>query len=337
MIRLVAATVAVILLLAASVNVLAAGPAAASSRYGVLLDFARTDDPETLREAFSRMRDAGIGWLRIDFFWHVIEPRPGELRWDRYDAIVRTAGDHGIEILGILDYTAPWASRDPAARDDKQPPRDPALFGRYAALTVARYRDRVAAWQVWNEPDHAEFWKGSAEDYARLLAHVYPAIKAANPAATIVIGGLAEGGTYDPGFLDSVLVTCRALGHPCFDVFAFHINFRDAAAVRRQFAANRQRLTAHGLRPPIWITEASYPSDRRHQTVPGYQDGELSQARYLAETLALGLELGATRVFWATLYDYRRAFGPYSMSGLLTVDGRPKRAWDAYRRLATGR
>jgi hypothetical protein len=336
MIRIAAALVGAALL-AGSVHLPAVSAPAGSGRYGVLMDFTRTADPRVMREALSRMRDAGIGWLRIDFFWHVIEPRPGELDWERHDAIVRAAKDHGIEILGILDYTAPWASRDPAARDDKQPPRDPALFGRYAASTVARYRDRVMAWQVWNEPDHAEFWKGSAEEYARLLAHVYPRIKTANPAATVVLGGLAEGGRYDPHFLDAVLPACRALGSACFDVFAFHTNFRDPAAVRRQFAANRERLAAQGRRPPMWITEASYTSDPRHQTVPGYRGGDEAQARYLAETIALSVELGAERVFWATLYDYRTSFGPYGMSGLLTVDGRPKPAWHAYRRLAAGR
>ena len=328
----------VLMLLTMSVGLETATPARppASGTYGVLLDFRRTEDPATLRASFARAREAGVDWMRIDFFWHLIEPSQGRLQWSRYDTITQAAKANGITLLGILDYTAPWATRNPAARDDKQPPRDPASFVRYAALTVERYRDSVAAWQVWNEPDHPSFWKGSAEEYARLLALVYPAIKTASPGAQVVVGGLAEGGAADPRFLESVLKVCRDIGQPCFDVFAFHTNFRSPADVRRQFATNRQRLGAFGLTPPIWITEASYTSDARQQTLPGYQDGEAAQARYLTDTIPLSLELGAARVFWATLYDYRVEHGRYTASGLLSVEGRSKLAYEAFRRLTAG-
>jgi hypothetical protein len=335
---LTARALVVLVLLTMSVGLGTATPASppASRIYGVLLDFRRTEDPATLRASFARAREAGVDWMRIDFFWHLIEPSQGRLQWSRYDAITQVAKANGITLLGILDYTAPWATRNPAARDDKQPPRDPTSFVRYAAQTVERYRDSVAAWQVWNEPDHPSFWKGSAEEYARLLALVYPAIKAASPAAQVVVGGLAEGGAADPRFLESVLKVCRDIGQPCFDVFAFHTNFRSPADVRRQFATNRQRLGAFGLTPPIWITEASYTSDARQQTLPGYQDGEAAQARYLTDTIPLSLELGAARVFWATLYDYRAEHGRYTASGLLSVEGRSKPAYEAFRRLTAG-
>jgi hypothetical protein len=190
---------------------------------------------------------------------------------------------------------------------------------------------------VWNEPDHREFWKGSAHEYAELLLQVYPVIKAANPRAQVVFGGLAQGGQFDPNFLPTVLRACRALGRPCFDIFAFHTNFRLPADIRRQFTMNRDQLAAHGLAPPIWITEASYTSDPRHQNLPGYRDGELAQSRYLMDTIPLSIELGAKRVFWATLYDYQHDYGAYTATGLLNVHGRPKPVYDTYRRLATAR
>jgi len=333
---LIARALLSLVLLATSVAVAAPASTPGPGAYGLLLDFKRTEDPGTLRASFAQARQAGVGWMRIDFLWHLIEPSQGRLQWSRYDSVTQAARANGIALLGILDYTAPWASRDPAARDDKQPPRDPASFVRYATQTVERYRDTVTAWQVWNEPDHPSFWKGSAEEYARLLALVYPAIKAANPAAQVVVGGLAEGGAADPRFLESVLKVCRDVGRPCFDVFAFHTNFRSPADVRRQFATNRQRLAAFGLNPPIWVTEASYTSDSRQQTVPGYQDGESAQARYLTDTVPLSFELGAARVFWATLYDYRAEHGRYTASGLLGVDGRPKPAYETFRRMTAG-
>ena len=43
------------------------------------------------------------------------------------------------------------------------------VWARFVATAVARYRGRVDAWEVWNEPDFSQFWSGSVADYARLL------------------------------------------------------------------------------------------------------------------------------------------------------------------------
>jgi polysaccharide biosynthesis protein PslG len=326
------------LLLCATASAQTPSPAPATSNpYGVLVEWSRLDDRAALRDTLTAVREAGIGWVRIDFFWRLLEPSPGRMRWAAYDAIVEAARDNGVAILGILDYSALWASRDPSGRDDKYPPRDPELFARYAEAVVGRYRGAVAYWEVWNEPDHGGFWKGSAEEYAALLARAYPRIKAANPAAQVLVGGLAQGGRSDPGFLDGLLAVCGRPDARCFDIFAFHTNFRTPADIERQFAENGQRLRAHGITAPVWITEASYTSDPRQQHVPGYEGGDDAQARYLVDTTTLSLKLGADRVFWATLYDYRKDAGVYTASGLRTVDGRAKPAYDAYRRLARGR
>jgi hypothetical protein len=121
---------------------------------------------------------------------------------------------------------------------------------------------------------------------------------------------------------------------------AFHTNFRTMRAIQRQFVRNRSLLAKHGLDRPIWVTESSYTSDPRYQTLPGYEGDEASQARYLVDALSLTLSLGAERVFWAGLYDYdpgdavAGGLSAYAASGLLRTDGRQKAAYSAYQRLA---
>jgi hypothetical protein len=302
--------------------------------YGMLIFVGGQVDDAALDRMLTRAADAGTGAVRTDFFWHLIEPTPGAFRWDRYDALMRAARRHSIQVLGILDYSTAWASSDPAGQDLKYPPKDPAAFARFAAATAARYRESVSFWEVWNEPDSREFWKGSPVAYASLLAESYRAIKSVNPGASVLFGGLAQGGPHDPAFLDSVLQVCRRIGARCFDILAFHTNFRSPAQIRSQFEANRRTMSLYGWKAPIWITEASYTSDPRHQNLPGYRDGEPGQARYVTDTLSLSLALGAERVFWAGLHDYDGGEdGPYAASGLLRTDNRPKRSYDAYRRL----
>jgi GH35 family endo-1,4-beta-xylanase len=309
--------------------------ASAVSAYGVLVSVGARPAQAELDLMFSRMREAGVGWVRTDFFWHLIEPRPGAFDWGRYDAFVNAAARRSIDVLGILDYSAGWASRDPGGRDLKYPPKSLDEFLRYARATVSRYRS-VTHWEVWNEPDHPGFWKGSVSEYAELLAETYRVIKAVNPAARVLVGGLAQGGPHDPAFLDKLLQGCGRLGAECFDILAFHTNFKSPDEIRAQFRANARSLDRHGQPRPIWVTESSYTSDPGHQTLPGYRDGEPGQARYIRDVLPLTLSLGAEVVVWAGLTDYSEGDGPYAASGLLRGDYRPKPSFDAYRAVATG-
>ncbi len=70
-----------------------------------------------------------------------------------------------------------------------------ALWLDYVRETVGRYKDRVHAWEIWNEPGEATFWSGGAGDYARLLVRTAGVIKGVDPGARIVApatSGVAE-------------------------------------------------------------------------------------------------------------------------------------------------
>jgi len=156
-----------------------------------LLDFGH-DGREAL---FGALDDLGWRLLRTDFTWSTIEPRPGERDDAEYDDLVTQARGHDLRLLGILDYGNPWATHVATGGDDHFPPDDPASFARFAAATASRYRGRVAAWEIWNEPNNglSGFWKPAPDPaaYARLATTAAPAIRAADPAARIVTGGLA--------------------------------------------------------------------------------------------------------------------------------------------------
>src|SRR3954447_12291537 len=77
---------------------------------------------------------------------------------------------------------------------------------------AAHFRGQTAGWEVWNEPDGPRFWAGmppfdaehptrDASDYARLLAAAHAAVKASDPSAKVVSGGLTGN---DYGFLRSM-------------------------------------------------------------------------------------------------------------------------------------
>src|SRR5581483_11791450 len=113
-------------------------------------------------------------------------------------------------------YTPRWASR--SAGDDfwRQPPRDHARFAEFMKQIVARYRDQIHSWELWNEPDNPAYWLGSPEEYARLLEAGSRAAREADPHATIVLGGLA----WNLEFLETLLADGRAMSN--VDVVNLH-------------------------------------------------------------------------------------------------------------------
>jgi hypothetical protein len=68
-----------------------------------------------------------------------------------------------------------------------------AAYASFMASLARQFAGRVAVWELWNEPD-GTFWTGGKPAppgaYADMLRRTYPAVKAADPSATVITGGL---------------------------------------------------------------------------------------------------------------------------------------------------
>jgi hypothetical protein len=77
-----------------------------------------------------------------------------------------------LKVLAILAYPTTWgtsAPADSAGSLTHYPSRDYGEWANYVAAIVTRYKSDVHYWEVWNEPDLAEFWNGTPAQYAALL------------------------------------------------------------------------------------------------------------------------------------------------------------------------
>jgi hypothetical protein len=142
------------------------------------------------------VRDLGFGWIKQQFSWRNISGSRGGYDWFRPDEVVRLAEARGLKVLARLDGTPFWAVADPAlaATVTDTPPTDPALFGEFCGALAQRYAGRIAAYEVWNEPNLAREWGNQVPDpaaYVGLLKACYAAIKAADPGAIVISAGLA--------------------------------------------------------------------------------------------------------------------------------------------------
>jgi hypothetical protein len=204
-------------------------PAHASARTdGVVSDLTWYISRADMDRSISMMKDEGVKWIRANINWSSLEPNTkGTLdSWwlGEIDYVVAQAHAAGIEILmPIADGVPFWASGDPKKSgsnwDKYYRPTNFQDYADFAKKIVARYSAKgVHAYEVWNEPNYSRFWPSgpSATDYVNMLKVAYPAIKAADPSATVVTGGVSRN---DFGFVSAIYA---AGGKGYFDAVGVH-------------------------------------------------------------------------------------------------------------------
>ncbi len=215
--------------------------------------------------------DLGARWIRLDVDWSRIEPTEGEYDWASTDRLVEAARDRGLGVLGLLAYAPDWAR--PPGSDPKHPPLDEQEFASFAAAAARHYRNDIATWEIWNEPNSVLFWEPAPDPvaYARLLTATVAAVREVDGDATLLTGGLAPA-TDTPGeelsperFLAELyaeiptgLVDGIAI-HP----YSFPADPSDASKDWNLFARlpaiAHQVADAEGRSVPIWLTEFGAP------------------------------------------------------------------------------
>jgi hypothetical protein len=154
---------------------------------------------EAARRDLDLIRDAGFGWVKQNVGWRDVEgAAKGAYNWYFTDRIVGDAEERGLKVLFRVDSEPVWAVPPRGVRSNNGPPEDSADFGDFCHTLAERYRGRVAAYQVWNEPNLAREWGGWHPDpaaYVDLLRACYVGVKTADPGAWVVSAGLAPTGT----------------------------------------------------------------------------------------------------------------------------------------------
>ncbi|MBP6016030.1 MAG: hypothetical protein KA586_04860 [Candidatus Promineofilum sp.] len=155
--------------------------------------------PDTALRDLGLINDMGFTWVKQKFPWREIEGiEKGQFDWYRTDYIVDQVEQAGLKLLVRLDRQPFWSEPLDNQWQDNGPPGDPADFGDFCGAVAGRYRGRIGAYQVWNEPNLDREWGLRPPDpagYTELLKACYTAIKAADPEAVVISAGLAPTGT----------------------------------------------------------------------------------------------------------------------------------------------
>ncbi len=207
--------------------------------------------------------------VRAQVPWSVLEPvgagqiEPRALAF--LDRLLDDAAASGIRVIATVDFTPCWASSAPASllskcvpgglgKANAWPPSNPADYGAFVAYLAARYGTRLAAIEIWNEPDQSneDYFAGPSKPqrYAALLRAAYPAIKQAEPSVPVLAGSLVGSN----GVFLRALYAAGIKGY--YDGLAVHYYTLTLAALR----AIHETQLANGDGKPLWLDEFGWSS-----------------------------------------------------------------------------
>ena len=218
-------------------------PAVPAEGVGAYLE-TETPTPQ-VAPALRALGEIGATWARNEIPWGAVEPRPGVFRWEKWDRVVDNLRARDYHILGMLCYWTPWV----------KPHSDEAIaaFGRYSERLARRYRGRVAAWEVWNEPNLHDYWQSTPERYVQLMRAAYEGVKRGDPDA-IVVGGSLSG--VDMVYLRRILAAGGARWMDALSVHPYTFGWLpEDSYLLRELRGASAAMAAAGRSPSLWVTE----------------------------------------------------------------------------------
>jgi len=238
---------------------------------------------ESTSEVMDRELDlaqaAGSNVVRVDVGWDSLQTggkdRYSQWYLDKLDRFVAGADARGMKVIATLTSTPCWASSAPDTlkqdcsgqwwdrKVQLYPPTRASDYADVARFITDRYGTKLAALEIWNEPnlDVDRFFIAPDEPaaYAEILKAAYPAAKAGNPEVDVLAGSLA----YMNGEFLERLYALGIRGY--YDGLSVHpYNDRLTPTTREWSGVEwiRGMQRAAGDDKPLWLTEFGWSTCR---------------------------------------------------------------------------
>ncbi len=306
---------------------------------------------------FARMQRGGIRTYRIPLGWSQAWPSPGVLNWASFDAQVAGAAAAGLSVLPVTYSTPSWLGVSPLTLPVGSAWQR-GVWQAFLTLAVERYGPGgdfwtanpglpyrpIRAWQIWNEENATWYTEPvSVTGYAQLLKISSKALKAVDPGATVVTGGL-----YGRPNLPKTLTASNFLKRlyrvkgvkASFDAVGLHPYAHDLREMRSLIDGIRSIIKGAGdPATPIWLDEFGWGSGTGGTS---YDRGLQGQKKMLVAAyktlIANQRRWRIGRTYWFSWEDVLPPACFYcTHSGLFTVSDVPKPAWYGFLQISRGR
>ncbi len=151
----------------------------------------------------------GAKRVRLQAGWAKCEKTKGVYSWDWLDAIVDDAVAQGVHPWLEFNYgntIYPGGGDTGLGGGLPTSPEALAAWDRWCRALVERYRDRVAEWEVWNEPDLNKTGAAAADAYVDLYIRTARIVREVQPAGKVWALALA----HNPDYADKFLAGLKA-------------------------------------------------------------------------------------------------------------------------------
>ena len=250
-------------------------------------------------EEYASLDKLGVKLIRTDFHWNRIQPDANTWKLDHFDAYLDAADKHDTKILALVLYDNNAVETSPKGKEEGRyiAPEDVPLFLEYVRRTVEHYKDRVYAWEIWNEPDIARFWTGTPEEFydlarrtAKTIREVHPKARILGPAMTAPLGAMSAKqieGLHTAGAMKNV-------DHP-----TMHTYLSDPRGYYNEFLRTQNAAAKHGHDGSVWITELGDPDGGVY---PWRASSELL-AEHAIKSHVIATSLGIEKLIWYCYHD----------------------------------
>jgi polysaccharide biosynthesis protein PslG len=329
-------------------------------------------------EQLQRLRRGGARSIRIPINWNLLQPaRNAPIGWAGVDAQIESASLAGLSVLPFLVGAPQWAVHlvpVPGAGGSLKASRNLPVSGAaaqgwsaFAAAAVARYGPHgsfwlehpsvparpIRNWQIWNEENFEYFVAHpNPAEYGKLVKLSASAIKAADPGARVILGGLfarpreAEFRRKPPlayfatDFLAQMYERTPGIKSK-FQGVALHPYTSNYKRLTPYVEELRAVLAAnHDAGKGLWITELGWSSEPPAPN-NSFAKGRRGQATQLKGAFRLlrakQAQWHVQQVDWFSVDDQPGACNFCDGSGLFAQGFVPKPAWAAFAQLAGGR
>lgn len=259
--------------------------------------------------------NAGFKLIRDDVRWEDVEKQPGFYEFGYYDALIEGCSKRGIRMICILDA---WNMANSSVRTEN----GRKAFANFVEAAARRYAGKGILWEIWNEPNHPDFWnpQPSVTDYCKLVNETAPRIKEADPTGYVLAP--ASAGIPFEWLEDSF--KCGLLDW--IDALTVHPYRAMPETVIEDYAKLRSLIRSYapnGKEIPIISGEWGYSMDWTWIAI-----SEEKQAQYLARMFLVNLYESIPISIchsWKDQQDY--------LFGIMTEDLKPRMAYFAIKTL----
>jgi hypothetical protein len=278
------------------------------------------DPPSFMETMFAQAAAMGASEIRLDVAPAFVFSSPNDPPdFSGLDEVMALSTQYHLPVVADL-LTIPWWMADCArsvqtpSDDERCATDDLTDYGSVIGQIVAHADPVIRDWEVWNEPDTAQFFNGTPAQYALMLRTAHDAIDRVDPNDRVLLGGVSTPAA--TGWLAQVFATPGADAIHAFDVANLH-DRNQLDALAGDVTGFRQFLAGAGFSGPLWITEHGYPSDPVYQYDHGFAGGAAAQAAFLTASVPTLVGAGAAEVF---VTERDNLGGQYASEGVLGGD-----------------